>query len=270
MVSFPPCKINLGLNVIRKRADGYHDLVTCFYPVPWCDALEIVPARDFSFSISGTPVPGPAADNLCVKAYELLKNEFKLDPVAIHLLKVLPIGAGLGGGSSDGAFALKMLNELFGLGLSHAQLSEYASQLGSDCAFFIESRPAIGTGRGEVLTGIDLSLAGKFLVIVKPEVSISTSKAFAGVVPRSPTADLKDVLENRPIQEWRDLLQNDFEDHLFRQFPIIDSLQKKMYAQGARFAMLSGSGSAVFGIFDSEVDLRKAFEGVRYWSGSLD
>lgn len=270
MVSFPPCKINLGLNIIRKREDGYHDLLTCFYPVPWCDVLEIVPAREFTLSISGGYVPGPSADNLCVRAWELLNKEFNIKPVAIYLHKVLPIGAGLGGGSSDGAYTLRTLNDLFELGLPAERLMDYASRLGSDCAFFIQNKPMLGSGRGEVLTDINVSLKGKYIVIVKPEVSISTAEAFAGIRPRPVPTDLRNALEDHPVSEWKELLRNDFEDHLFERFPVLDALQKKLYAFGAVFASMSGSGSAVFGIFDGETDLKSEFEGVQYWSGYLD
>ncbi|MDQ2656458.1 MAG: 4-(cytidine 5'-diphospho)-2-C-methyl-D-erythritol kinase [Bacteroidota bacterium] len=271
MVSFPPCKINLGLNIVGKRPDGFHDLATCFYPVPWTDMLEIVPAKRFSFAASGTPVPGAAEDNLCVRAYELLKGEFTLKPVAIHLHKIIPIGAGLGGGSADGAYTLNILNELFHLNLSVARLREYAAILGSDCAFFIEGRPAIATGRGEVLADTSLSLKGKFLVIVKPEVHISTAEAFSEIVPRSPAHDLRTSLENQPIESWKDVLRNDFEEYVFKQFPVIDAIHTKLYALGASYASLSGSGSAVFGIFTDPVDLMQEFDSdLTYWSGHLD
>lgn len=270
MVSFPPCKINLGLNVVGKRSDGYHDIQTCFYPVPWSDILEIVPAKDFSFSVSVEPVPGPAADNLCVRAYELLRQEYKLDPVAIHLMKCLPMGAGLGGGSADGAFTLKTLNTIFHLSLTIDELKARAAQLGSDCAFFIENKPAIGSGRGEILSNVSLSLKNTFLVIVKPEVKVSTATAYAGITPHPPTVDLADILENHPLEEWKGLLQNDFEATLFKQFPVIEALQQKLYAFHAVYASMSGSGSAVYGIFQNEVNLKKEFEGFDYWSGYLD
>lgn len=269
MVSFPFCKINLGLNIISKRTDGYHDLITGFYPVAWQDALEIVPAKDFSFTISGIPVPGAAADNLCVRAFEMLKRDYQLKPVAIHLHKVIPIGAGLGGGSSDGAHTLLLLNDIFKLSISRDRLKQYAAQLGSDCAFFIERQPMLGTGRGEVLAPLKLSLKGKFLVIITPEVRISTKEAFSGVTPRKPAHDLPNILEGRSMAEWKHVLKNDFEDHLFKQFPIIEALHQKLYALEAVYASMSGSGSSVFGIFDNEVDLRKEFESLIYWSGPL-
>ena len=270
MVSFPPCKINLGLHIVGKRPDGYHNIETCFYPVPWTDALEVVPARDFSFSVSGDPVPGAAADNLCVRAYDLLRREFNLKPVSIHLHKVLPMGAGLGGGSADGAYALKAVREVFDLPITIDEMKAYAAGLGSDCAFFIENKPAIGTGRGEVLSEVALSLKNKYLVIVKPEVHISTVTAYSGVTPRKPQLDIRQIVETHPVEEWRQLLKNDFEEHIFKQFPIIEAFQQKLYAFGALYASMSGSGSAVFGIFPRAIDLKKEFETFTYWSGDLD
>ena len=270
MVSFPPCKINLGLHIVGKRPDGYHNIETCFYPVPWTDVLEVVPARHFSLSVSGDPVPGPAVENLCVRAYDLLCKDFNLKPVAIHLHKLLPIGAGLGGGSADGAYALKTIRELFDLPITTEAMKAYAARLGSDCAFFIENKPAIGTGRGEVLSEVALSLKSKYLIIVKPEVEISTATAYSGVTPRIPALDIRKIIETHPVEAWRQLLKNDFEEHLFKQFPIIEALQQKLYALGASYASMSGSGSAVFGIFPNAADLKKEFETFTYWSGHLD
>lgn len=269
MVSFPVCKINLGLNVLRKRADGYHDLATCFYPVPWCDVLEIVPAPHFSFQVSGLSVPGPDSSNLCVRAYDLLRRDFELEPVAIHLLKIVPVGAGLGGGSSDAAYTLKTLNALFELSIPAPVLRAYAAELGSDCAFFIDSKPAFGEGRGEVLSDINLTLRGKYIVIIKPAVSINTGVAFANVSTHPPSMDLKSILENQPLEEWRHSVANDFEEYVFREYPVVGELRQVLYDAGAQFASLSGSGSSVFGIFGSEVDLKDRFQSVEYWSGYL-
>ncbi|HEY9489615.1 MAG TPA: 4-(cytidine 5'-diphospho)-2-C-methyl-D-erythritol kinase, partial [Chryseosolibacter sp.] len=224
MVSFPPCKINLGLHVIRKLPDGYHDLLTCFYPVPWQDVLEIVPSKEFAFTMSGRPIPGALADNLCVRAYELLKKDFELKPVEMHLMKIVPTGAGLGGGSADGAYTLKILNEIFELGLTTGILRQYAALLGSDCAFFVESKPMIGTGRGEILSEVALSLKGKYLVIVKPEVRISTADAYAEITPRRPAADLKTILETHPVKDWKELLTNDFTEPMYKKFPLIEAI----------------------------------------------
>lgn len=269
MVSFPPCKVNLGLNITGKRGDGYHEIITCFYPVPWNDALEIIPAKNFTFSLSGEPVPGAAADNLCVRAYQVLKNEYDLKSVTIHLLKTIPTGAGLGGGSSDGAWTLRLLDQLFNLSIPAGRLNQFAGQLGSDCPFFLQDKPMIGTGRGDVLSPVSLSLKDKFLVIVKPEVHISTAEAYAGVTPGSPAINLRQVLEASQIREWKQLLKNDFQEVLFKKFPIIEALYQKLYAFGATYASMSGSGSSVYGIFDNEVDLKKEFESEVYWSGYL-
>lgn len=270
MVSFPPCKINLGLYITAKRQDGYHDLVTCFYPVPWCDVLEIVPAQTFSFSSSGIAVPGDFRDNLCVRAYELLKGEYVLPPVSIYLLKIVPVGAGLGGGSSDGAHALKVLDRLFDLRLSAEALRLFAARLGSDCPFFIDPRPAIGTGRGEQLSEVALSLKGKFLAIVKPPFHVSTRQAFARVTPRMPDVDLREILETKPIATWKDFLRNDFEEPLFGEFPVLGQVRRQLYSHNALYAGMSGSGAAVYGIFDKEVDLKEYFPGMTCWSGFLD
>jgi 4-diphosphocytidyl-2-C-methyl-D-erythritol kinase len=260
MVSFPPCKINLGLKIIRKRNDGYHDIETCFYPVPWTDILEIIISDELSFINTGLVIPGNAEDNLCVKAYHLIKKDFDVAPVKIHLHKIIPTGAGLGGGSSDAAFTLRALNEIFKLNLSTAQLLSYASQLGSDCAFFIQDRPMLGEGRGEVLSPIEVDLKGKFLVIVKPDVHVSTAAAYAGVKPEVPSVKLKDVLEKNPVHKWKDLLKNDFEKSVFEVHPVIQEIKDDLYAEGALYASMSGSGSAVFGIFGSEINI----DGMKY------
>jgi 4-diphosphocytidyl-2-C-methyl-D-erythritol kinase len=269
MVTFPHAKINLGLKVLRKRPDGYHDLETCFYPVPWNDILEIIPANDFKFSSSGLAIHGSADNNLCVKAYNLLKNDFKLPPVHIHLHKIIPMGAGLGGGSSDAAFTLLQLNDSFELGLSIQALQNYAAQLGSDCAFFVSSEPKIGTGRGEILTQATVSLNGKFLVAVKPDIHVSTADAFAGIVPGGSQMSITEVLM-KPIAEWKQFLKNDFEHTIFEKYPAIKSLKDELYNSGAIYASMSGSGSSMFGIFEEPLDLATRFPEAEYWSGVLN
>lgn len=270
MVSFPPCKINLGLQITGKRLDGYHELVTCFYPVPWFDVLEIIPAASFSFSTSGIALPGSDSGNLCVRAYEIMKNEYGVDPVSMCLLKILPAGAGLGGGSSDGAYTLRMLNQLFDLALGHDVLKALAARLGSDCPFFIDPGPMLGTGRGEILSRLELSLKQKYLVIIKPPLQIATAAGYSKVKPRTPDVDLRDVLENRPISEWRELLTNDFEEPLFREFGLLAEIRQTLYSRGAIYASMSGSGSAVYGIFHHEIDLVAEFPSMTCWSGFLD
>ena len=239
MVAFPPCKINLGLNILRKRNDGYHDIETCFFPVPWTDILEVIPSKEFSFTVSGNPIPG--GDNLCVKAYELLQTP----PAKIHLHKIIPMGAGLGGGSSDAAWTLRLLNDVFSLGLNKEQLKQYAAQIGSDCAFFIDDIPMIGTRRGEVLRPANIDLKGKYIVIVKPDIHVSTAEAYSSVVPMESDFNLDDLQS----------LKNDFEPSVFKRYPEIASIKKSLYDLGAVYAQMSGSGSAVFGIFNTPPSL---------------
>jgi 4-diphosphocytidyl-2-C-methyl-D-erythritol kinase len=266
MVSFPPCKINLGLNIIEKRSDGYHNLETVFYPIPLCDIVEVIPSDTVQFIASGLTIPGESSTNLCLKAYNLLKAEHNLDPVEIHLHKVIPTGAGLGGGSADAAHTLRLLNQLFKLELSNTELQHYAQQLGSDCAFFIEDKPMLGLGRGEILAPVQLTLKGKFLVLVKPDVHVSTAEAYRGVKPVTARPQIKDIIESIPLQEWKDVLKNDFEESVFKAHPIISQYKENLYAQGAIYACMSGSGSSVFGIFEKAFD----FEGEDViWSGLL-
>jgi 4-diphosphocytidyl-2-C-methyl-D-erythritol kinase len=269
MISFPPCKINLGLNVIGKRADGFHDISTCFYPVQWTDVLEVIPSSSLSFSLSGIEIPGNADDNLCIRAYHLLRKDFDIPSVRIHLHKIIPTGAGLGGGSSDAAFTLRTLNEIFELKLSVEQIKSYAAQLGSDCSFFVQDGAMVGSGRGEILESIDLSLAGKFLVIVKPEIHVSTAEAYAGVRPATPDLSIANILKTFPEARWKEVLKNDFEASVFQKHPAIRSIKEKLYASGATYASMSGSGSSVFGIFESEVNLRNEFPDNIFWAGKL-
>jgi 4-diphosphocytidyl-2-C-methyl-D-erythritol kinase len=268
MVSFPPCKINLGLQVIDKRPDGYHNIETCFYPVPWTDIVEIIPSTSFSFTSSGREIPGDPDKNLCVKAYQLLKKDFSLPSVMIHLHKVIPTGAGLGGGSSDASFTLRLLNEKFDLKLSIRQLETYASQLGSDCAFFIHDTPKLGTGRGEKLENVSVSLKGKFVVIINPDIHVSTVEAYGGVQLRKHSLPVKDILETKSVGEWKFYLENDFEESVFRKYSAIESVKNDLYKLGATYACMSGSGSAVFGIFEKQIDVPKQYKSIA-WSGML-
>lgn len=269
MVSFPPCKINLGLNVIRKRQDGYHDIETCFYPVPWTDILEIIPSSQLQFFSTGNAIEGAAKDNLCLKAYHAIKSEHDIPPVSIHLHKIIPIGAGLGGGSSDAAYTLRTLNAMFNLQLSLDELKRLALNLGSDCAFFIDEKPMLGKGRGEELTPLDFALKNKFLVLVKPDVSVSTGQAYAGVIPLEPVVSISEIL-TRPMTAWKGVLENDFEVSVFTSFPQIKELKSKMIALGATYAAMSGSGSSVFGIFEKPIRLPEEFTSLHHWSGTLD
>lgn len=268
MVYFPPCKINLGLHIISKRTDGYHDLDTCFYPVPWTDILEVIRSDVFSFTCTGTAIPGNVDDNLCVKAYGLLRKDFDLEPVSIHLHKIIPTGAGLGGGSSDAAYTLRLLNQVFDLKLSVAVLMGYAAVLGSDCSFFIQDRAMIGSGRGEILTETQDSLKGKYLVMVKPDIHVSTAQAYAGIRPRQPVHRVASILQE-PLAKWKYLLKNDFEETVFENYPALRDIKIRLYDHGAVYASMSGTGSTVFGIFDEEPGIAGQFSPALTWSGRL-
>ncbi|MEP1094744.1 MAG: 4-(cytidine 5'-diphospho)-2-C-methyl-D-erythritol kinase [Cyclobacteriaceae bacterium] len=248
MLSFPNAKINLGLHVLAKREDGYHGLESCFYPIAWKDSLEIVPSASFSFESYGLKIPGNASENLCVKAYELIKSDYDISPVETHLLKSIPMGAGLGGGSANGAFMLKLLNDHFKLGISVLKLQEYALRLGSDCPFFIENKPVIAKGRGEVFGQVNLDLTGHYLALKNPEVHISTKEAFAGISLTTHQIGISEILE-LPISKWRKNLVNDFETSIFPNYPEVAKLKDDMYSSGALYASLTGSGSTVYGIF---------------------
>ena len=256
MITFPNAKINLGLRITERRPDGYHNLETIFYPIHLEDALEVVPLKDnkqeYDLKITGTPIDGTPEDNLVVRAYRLLKQDFDLPPIHIYMYKHIPLGAGLGGGSSDAAFMIKLLNEKFALGMTTGQMEAYASRLGADCAFFIQDRPVLATGIGNEFTLIDLSLKGMYIVLVKPSVSVSTREAYAGVTPQRPDVPLTTLIR-RPIEEWRDCIANDFEPSVFRAYPEIAAIKDKLYDMGAVYASMSGSGSTVYGIFRESV-----------------
>ncbi len=261
MLVFPNCKINLGLQVLQKRSDGYHDIASIFYPLPLRDALEIVPQQPTTFPVIyhyGLPINGNDADNLCIKAWQLLKKDFPdLPPVQIHLLKNIPMGAGLGGGSADGAFMLQLLNNKYHLQLSTEQLMAYALQLGSDCPFFIINQPAYATGRGEILTPVQLTLAGYQLVLVNPGMHINTGWAFSqlairGLLTKKPA--LLEVVVQPPAQ-WKHQLINDFEQPVFAAHPTLNTIKENLYSMGAVYASMSGSGSTIFGIFNSTINL---------------
>lgn len=254
MVSFPNIKINLGLNIVEKRKDNFHNIESIFYPVPFHDILEILPAEKTSFEATGITIPGDASQNLCLKAYHLLRHDFEMPEVKIILHKVVPIGAGLGGGSSDGAFTLKILNKQFGLGLSIGQLQGYAQKLGSDCAFFIENTAKYCFHKGDEFEAISLDLSSYHFAIIFPNIHISTPEAYAGVRPQKPKENLRDLI-SQPIATWKDHIVNDFETSIFPKYPLVKELKEFLYSKGAVYASMSGSGSSLFGIFDQTVDL---------------
>lgn len=263
MIVFPNCKINLGLNITRKREDGFHDLETVFYPIYIKDALEVIQQPDANalttFSQSGITIEGNANDNLCLKAYHLLKKDFpQLPNIQLHLHKVIPMGAGLGGGSSDGAFTLKLLNQKFQLGLSVEQLIDYALQLGSDCPFFIINQPCFATGRGEFLQKINVDLSAYHFIIVNPGIHVNTSWAFTQLTPQLTGQSISDII-TQPVNNWRDVLINDFERPVFEKYPEIKAIKEKLYEAGAVYASMSGSGSTVYGIFTTKPTLDNSF-----------
>ncbi len=254
MIIFPNAKINIGLNVINRRHDGYHNLETVFYPLDIKDALEIIKADELSFESSGLDIPGRAEDNLCVKGYYLLKKDFDIPPVKIHLHKHIPIGAGLGGGSADAGFFIRLLDQYFELGLSDEKMIAYASQLGADCAFFIRNTPVFAHGIGDQFETINLDLSAYHIVLVMPPAHVSTAEAYRGVKPAQPERSLKDLI-TLPVNEWRHYIKNDFEDSIFKNHPAIRGVKAALYEAGAIYASMSGSGASVFGIFKDKPDL---------------
>lgn len=253
MILFPNCKINLGLNILYRREDGYHALETCFYPIPLRDALEVITLPNEQLSpqlfISGLAIAGDPNDNLCMKAWRLLKQDFpELPAVSIHLLKQIPAGAGLGGGSADGAFTLRLLNEKFHLNIPVEKLLHYAAQLGSDCPFFMVNQPAIATGRGELLEPFAPDLSRYSFLLVHPGIHINTGWAFSQITPHQPACNLKETLQ-LPVSQWKEKLVNDFEAAVCHHHPELQQVREKMYTAGAHFASMSGSGSCFYGIY---------------------
>ncbi len=268
MIDYPNAKINLGLHVTDRRPDGYHNIETVFFPVPLCDILEILP-RDPGqpgITLSGIPVPGNPEENICLRAVSMISRS----TFAIHLHKQIPSGAGLGGGSSDGAFTLKMVNIMEKAGFSPERLGELAGQMGSDCPFFIRNRPAFATGRGEILSEVNVHLKGHHLAIVIPPIHVSTAEAYSMVTPSVPAASLKDIV-SLPPREWKGGLVNDFEEPVSARHPEIRSIKETFYNLGAVYASMSGSGSAVYAIFEQEPLLKDAFPaGYFIWTGSVE
>ena len=259
MLIFPNAKINIGLNIINRRDDGYHNLETVFYPINIKDALEIVVAEKLSFESSGLEIPGRTEDNLCIKGYHLLKKDFDLPPVKIHLHKNIPIGAGLGGGSADAAFFIRLINQNFNLRMTDDQMIGYARQLGADCAFFIQNKPMFAFDKGDEFEPIRLDLSKYKIVVVMPPVHVSTAEAYRGVSPAPVKESLMDLIYE-PISEWRKFIKNDFEASVFKNHPEIRGVKAALYEAGAVYASMSGSGASVFGIFEDTPDL-SAVEG---------
>ncbi len=258
MITFPNAKINLGLNITEKRPDGYHNLETIFYPINLQDALEVTRLegsdKDYALHVSGTTLDGAPEDNLVIKTYLLLKQDFPQIPaIDVHMYKHIPVGAGLGGGSSDAAFMIKLLNEKFSLGLNEEQMEAYAARLGADCAFFIRNKAVFASGIGNIFEPIDFSLKGWHIVLVKPDIFVSTKEAYALVKPHSPALSLKEIIK-QPVETWKDTMVNDFEASVFAKHPAIAAIKDKLYDMGAVYASMSGSGSSVFGLFKEPIE----------------
>jgi 4-diphosphocytidyl-2-C-methyl-D-erythritol kinase len=273
MICFPNAKINIGLRILDKRPDGYHDIESIFYPVGWCDALEAVKKDGegkIKLNLSGIPVPGRRdADNLCVKLYKLLSKKYKLPSLDVWLHKAIPIGAGLGGGSSDAAHFIKLLSELCGLNIPINEMKDYVAQLGSDCVFFIENKPVIASGRGDVTEIIDLDLGNHFISIIYPEILISTPFAYSLINSANKGKSLKEFANVEKIKDWKNNVINDFEAPIIERYPAIGEIKNTLYNQGAVYASMSGSGSAVYGIFEKRVGMKEHFPSYKIWEGDL-
>jgi len=301
MICFPNAKINLGLHIVSRRQDGYHNLETVFYPIGLKEALEIVPTIPYGSSASGRPgmsytspaphtgnlpatsdtAPAPARpyrffqtgnviqgseeDNLVIKALKLMTAGHDIPDIDIHLLKKIPSGAGLGGGSSDAAFMLRLLNDNFSLGYSDRELAHLGAQLGADCPFFIHNKPAFATGIGDVLEPLDIDLSNLFFVLVKPEITVSTREAYAMITPHKPEVSLKEIVK-KPLSEWKEQMKNDFETPVFKKYPEICTIKQQLYDLGAVYASMSGSGSSVYGFFQTEPDLKEMFNHHFVWT----
>jgi 4-diphosphocytidyl-2-C-methyl-D-erythritol kinase len=268
MICFPNCKINIGLSVVEKRKDNFHNIETIFYPVGLCDALEIIESKNLSIEFSGIKIEGNSTDNLCMKAYQLIAENYNIPPVNIFLHKVIPSGAGLGGGSSDASSMIQLLNKMFSLNISGKKLIHYASMLGSDCAFFINNTPVFAHGRGDITENISLNLKNYHILIVKPSFGVPTAKAYSMIKSAASKKSLKELsVEN--IKEWKNFVVNDFEIPISKEFPEIIKIKDQLYKSGAIYSSMTGSGSAVYGIFKSEPEVPSAFENYFTWKGLL-
>ena len=269
MICFPNAKINLGLNIVSKRADGYHNIETIFYPIPLTDALEIVSAEKTSFHQTGITLDSPIEKNLVMRALHLLDARCNIPPLEIHLLKKIPFGAGLGGGSADAAFMLKLVNDFCSLGHTPDELEKIASAIGADCPFFIRNKPVFAEGIGDLFTPVELSLQGYHLCLVKPTISVSTPEAYSLVVPQQPSVSLKEIVK-QPVEEWKGMMINDFEKSIFSKHPAIEQIKHELYEAGALYASMSGSGSSVFGIFKEQTSLKGKYPDYFVWEGKMN
>ncbi len=268
MLLFAPAKINIGLKVLNKRPDGYHNLDSIFYPIPLFDIMEFSKSDSFQFVVTGLSIDAKLSDNLVYKAYDLINKRYNIEGLKVHLHKIIPMGAGLGGGSSDAANTLLAINKLFGLGITKDDLAEYAKQLGADCPFFIYNEPVRATGIGTDFVNVDLDLSSYYIVLIKPEIHISTAEAYSGVKLEGAHAELDLSLINSPSQ-WKGNYINSFENHLFQKYPLLSELKESLYKQGAVYASMSGSGSTVFGLFEQKPVVIEAWKKHFVWLHKL-
>lgn len=261
---YPNAKINLGLNIIRKRSDGYHDIETVMYPIPLADDLQIAKSDKLSFSIEGIPLADDGKENLVIRAWRMVDEKYHIGPVSIHLIKNIPSGAGLGGGSSDAAFTICGLNDLFSIGMTIGEMENMASKLGADCAFFIQNRPALCTGIGDVMTPLPISLNETQLVLIKPDVSVSTPEAYRGCTPKPWDTPIEKLI-SLPVSEWKNVMKNDFEQQVFANHAILKNIKTDFYNDGALFSAMSGSGSTIFGLYDKDhnINILSSYKGYK-------
>ncbi|HET6226908.1 MAG TPA: 4-(cytidine 5'-diphospho)-2-C-methyl-D-erythritol kinase [Bacteroidia bacterium] len=274
MITFPNAKINIGLNIIEKRPDQFHNLESVFYPIQLKDALEVIENKSkgvtgIQFTSSGISIPGTNEDNLCCKAYHLIRADYFMPPVTVHLLKNIPIGAGLGGGSADAAFFIKLLNDAFELGISWGELHHYARQLGSDCSFFISNKPVFAEEKGDTYEPVNLDLSSYFIALVYPNIHVNTSTAYSMVKPTKPSRSLEEDILTLPIDKWKHYIQNDFETSVFAAHPYIKTVKEQLYAKGAVYAAMSGSGSSVYGLFREPTNLKSEFKNMFVWENKM-
>jgi 4-diphosphocytidyl-2-C-methyl-D-erythritol kinase len=271
MICFPNAKINLGLRITEKRSDGFHNIETIFYPLAWNEALEIVENNEseleFNLHLSGLPINGSTTDNLLFKAYHLIKAKVSVPHIDVYLHKKLPMGAGLGGGSADAAFFINLINTQFNLGLSKEIKLEIAKQLGSDCAFFIENTPVLATEKGDVFQTIKIDLSHLWIAIIYPNVHSNTQEAYSLVKPQENEKSLVDII-SQPIETWKTELKNDFEESIFSKYPIVKQVKTELYKSGALYACMSGSGSAVFGLFENKPSVNELTH-FQHWLGKM-
>jgi len=264
MITFPNAKINLGLNIVEKRPDGYHNIETIFYPIGWKDALEIVPSDATSLTISGIAIDGDPEKNLVMKALRLLREDYAIGELSVSLQKNIPFGAGLGGGSADGAFMLSLLNKFYELHISEAELASYAVRLGADCPFFIYNWPVFATGIGDILEPVDVNLGQNHFVVIKPDIAVPTAEAYSNVKPHKPQESLKALIA-LPVEEWKDVVVNDFERSVFAKHPELNDLKALLYKQGALYASMSGSGSSLYGVFPPDIRPELSLRNCAIW-----